>query len=162
MKKDYITIPIETYSGNDTELPPADAQLIGEAMQASRHSYAPYSKFHVGAALRLTDGTIVRGSNQENAVFPAGCCAERSALYYAGAEYPDKPVEAIAIAVWREKDGLFLSQPASPCGICRQHLVETEMRHGHDIRVILYGTAETYVLPSAKALLPLTFTGEEL
>lgn len=162
MKKDLITIPIEIYSSNDSELPAEDALLIEESKRASRGSYAPYSKFHVGAAVRLADGTIVRGSNQENAVFPAGCCAERTALYYAGAEHPDTPVESIAIAVWREKDGLYLATPASPCGVCRQHLVETEMRHGCDIRVILYGTEEIYVLPSAKMLLPLTFTGEEL
>lgn len=162
MKKDFVTIPIEIYSSNDSELPAHDALLIEEAKKASLDSYAPYSKFHVGAALRLEDGIIVRGSNQENAVFPAGCCAERTALYYAGAEHPNTPIEAIAIAVWREKDGLFLAKPASPCGVCRQHLVETEMRHGHDIRVILYGTDEIYVLPSAKLLLPLTFTGEEL
>lgn len=162
MKKDFVTIPIEIYSSNDSELPAHDALLIEEAKKASLDSYAPYSKFHVGAALRLEDGIIVRGSNQENAVFPAGCCAERTALYYAGAEHPNTPIEAIAIAVWREKDGLFLAKPASPCGVCRQHLVETEMRHGRDIRVILYGTDEIYVLPSAKLLLPLTFTGEEL
>lgn len=162
MKKDFVTIPIEIYSSNDSELPAHDAMLIEEAKKASLDSYAPYSKFHVGAALRLEDGIIVRGSNQENAVFPAGCCAERTALYYAGAEHPNTPIEAIAIAVWREKDGLFLAKPASPCGVCRQHLVETEMRYGHDIRVILYGTDEIYVLPSAKLLLPLTFTGEEL
>lgn len=162
MKKEIVTIPIEIYSNDDPEFPALDALLIEEAKKASRCSYAPYSKFHVGAALRLTDGGIVRGSNQENAVFPAGCCAERTALYYAGAEHPNTPIEAIAIAVWREKDGLFLAKPASPCGVCRQHLVETEMRHGRDIRVILYGTDEIYVLPSAKVLLPLTFTGDEL
>lgn len=162
MNKDLITIPIEIYQNNDAELPEADALLIEEAKAASRGSYAPYSGFHVGAALRLADGTVVRGSNQENAVYPVGCCAERTALYHAGAEHPDTPVEAIAIAVWREKDGLFLAQPASPCGVCRQHLVETEMRHGRDIRVILFGTDKVYALSSAKALLPLTFTGEEL
>lgn len=162
MKKDCLTIPVEIFNISDSGLQAADASLIEEAKKASRGSYAPYSKFHVGAALRLADGTIVRGSNQENAVFPAGCCAERTALYYAGAEHPNVPVVAIAIAVWREKDGLFLATPASPCGVCRQHLVETEIRHGRDIRVILYGTEEIYVFQSAKMLLPLTFTGKEL
>lgn len=162
MKKDIISIPFEIYDCNDPLLPDEDAALIEEAKSASRGSYAPYSKFHVGAALRLANGAVVHGSNQENAVFPAGCCAERTALYFAGAEHPDVAVEAIAIAVWREKDGLFLAKPASPCGVCRQHLVETEMRHSQPIRVILYGTDEIYVLPSAKSLLPLTFTGEEL
>lgn len=162
MRKDFISIPVEIYDNSDPLLPEADAQLIEEAKTASKVSYAPYSKFHVGAALRLADGTIVRGSNQENAVYPVGCCAERTALYAAGANYPDTPVEAIAVAVWREKDGLFLATPASPCGVCRQHLVETEMRFGNNIRVILYGTDYIYVLPSARLLLPLTFTGDEL
>lgn len=162
MTKDFISIPIEIYDNNDPTLPQEYAKLIEEAKNASKASYAPYSQFHVGAALRLADGTIVLGSNQENAVYPVGCCAERTALYAAGANHPDTPVTAIAIAVWREKDGLFLSTPASPCGVCRQHLLETEMRHGHDIRVILYGTQNIYVIPSAKNLLPLAFTGEEL
>lgn len=162
MKRDNIIIPVEIYEPDDRSLLAADALLIEEAKKASQSSYAPYSQFHVGAALRLDDGTIVRGSNQENAVFPAGCCAERTALYYAGAEHPNTPVVSIAIAVWREKDGLFLAKPASPCGVCRQHLVETERRFGQSIRVILYGTDETYIINSAKDLLPLTFTGDEL
>ena len=162
MKKEMITIAYEVYEAHDSELPAAYAELIEEAKAASKTSYAPYSKFHVGAALRLANGVIVRGSNQENAVFPVTCCAERTALYAAGAQYPDVAVTEIAIAVWREKDGLFLATPASPCGMCRQHLVETEQRHGQPIRVILYGTDESYVLPSANQLLPLTFTGEEL
>lgn len=162
MKKDSITITYDVYEAHDVAFPAAYAELVEEAKAASRDSYAPYSQFHVGAALRLANGVIVRGSNQENAVFPVTCCAERTALYAAGAQYPDVAVTDIAIAVWREKDGLFLATPASPCGMCRQHLVETEQRHGHPIRVILYGTAETYVLESARHLLPLTFTGEEL
>lgn len=162
MKKDSITITYDVYEAHDAAFPAAYAELIDEAKAASRGSYAPYSQFHVGAALRLANGVIVRGSNQENAVFPVTCCAERTALYAAGAQYPDVAVTDIAIAVWREKDGLFLATPASPCGMCRQHLVETEQRHGRPIRVILYGTAETYVLESARHLLPLTFTGEEL
>lgn len=162
MKKDFITIPIEIFESSDPLLPKEDRELIEEAKAASKGSYAPYSKFHVGAALRLANGTIVRGSNQENAVFPAGCCAERTALYYAGAQYPDVPVVSIAVAVWREKDGLFLATPASPCGVCRQHLVEAEQRFGQSIRVVLYGTEQTFVVSSARDLLPLTFTGEEL
>lgn len=162
MKTENITIPVDVYEPGDTALDPSDAQLIEEAKKASLVSYAPYSKFHVGAALRLADGTIVRGSNQENAVTPAGCCAERTALYYAGAEHPDVAPTDIAIAIWREKDGLFLAQPGSPCDICRQHLVEAETRFGRDIRVILYGRECIYVIPSAKLLLPLTFTKDAL
>lgn len=162
MKTKQISIPIEIYLPEDASLPAEDGALIEQAKEAARDSYAPYSKFHVGAALRLADGTIVKGSNQENAVYPVGCCAERTALYYAGAQYPEVAVEAIAVAVWRELDGKFLALPGSPCGVCRQHLVETEQRHGKKIRVILYGTEEIYVLQSAADLLPLTFTGDEL
>lgn len=162
MRKDNLTIPVVVYDKNDPLLPTDDALLIEEAKKASRNSYAPYSQFHVGAALRLVDGTVVHGSNQENAVFPAGCCAERTALYYAGTTHPSTAVDAIAVAVWREKDGLYLAEPASPCGVCRQHLVETEMRHGRKIKVILYGTEHTYVLQSAQDLLPLTFTADVL
>lgn len=162
MKTIEITIPVEVYTPDDPMLSESDRSLIEEAKIAARDSYAPYSKFHVGAALRLEGDIVVRGSNQENAVYPVGCCAERTALYYAGATYPDKAVNTIAIAVWREADGLFLAQPASPCGVCRQHLVETEQRFKQPIRVILYGTECIYVIHSAAALLPLTFTGEEL
>lgn len=162
METRQISIPIEVYKPGDPLFPAEDNALIEQAKEAALESYAPYSKFHVGAALRLADGTIVKGSNQENAVFPAGCCAERTALYYAGAQHPHTPAEAIAVAVWRELDEKFLAIPGSPCGVCRQHLVETEQRHGKKIRVILYGTEEIYVLRSAADLLPLTFTGEEL
>lgn len=162
MKTMQLSIPVEIYLPEDPLFPAEDRMLVEQAKEAARGSYAPYSKFHVGAALRLNDGTIVKGSNQENAVYPVGCCAERTALYYAGAQYPGVPVEAIAVAIWRELDDKFLAQPGSPCGVCRQHLVETEQRYGKKIRVILYGTEEIYVLRSAADLLPLTFTGDEL
>lgn len=162
MKSLQITIPVEIYSPDDPLLPAEDKALIDEAKSVCRDSYAPYSKFHVGAALRLANGATVRGSNQENAVYPVGCCAERTALYYAGSAYPGVAVEAIAVAVWRELDGKYLAKPGSPCGVCRQHLVETEQRYGQPIKVILYGADEVYVLRSAADLLPLTFTGDEL
>lgn len=162
MKHKQIVIPVEIYTADEGLPEQGDDELVEAAKRASKDSYAPYSKFHVGAALRLVDGTVVLGSNQENAVFPVGCCAERTALYHAGTLHPDVAVEAIAVAVWREGDGAFLRTPGSPCGMCRQHLIETQQRYHHDIRVILYGTDETYVLRSASDLLPLTFTGEEL
>lgn len=161
MKTEIIQLPIDIYEDGDA-LSPSDANLVEEAKRASQASYAPYSDFHVGAALLLADGTIVHGSNQENAATPAGCCAERTALYYAGTVHPDVAPIAIAIAAWRGKDGLFLGNPCSPCGICRQHLVETETRFDQPIRVILYGTSRTFVLPSAQTLLPLSFTKHEL
>lgn len=162
MKKDTITIPVEVYDDNDPLLPQEFRALVEEAKRISKCSYAPYSQFHVGAALRLADGTVVTGSNQENAAFPATCCAERTALYYAGANYPNVPVTAIAIAAWREKDDSFLDCPVSPCGTCRQHLLETEVRFGQSIKVILYGRKAVYVLNSARDLLPISFTKEEL
>lgn len=162
MKTKNITIPVAVYSPDDEDLTLDDRALIEAAKAVALKSYAPYSRFHVGAALRLADGTVVTGSNQENAVFPAGCCAERTALYYAGAQHPDVAPDTIAVAIWRELDQQFMATPGSPCGVCRQHLVETEQRFGRPIRIILYGTDEIYVLQSARDLLPLTFTGEEL
>ena len=162
MKSLQITIPVEIFSPDDPLLPAEDRALIDVAKRVCRDSYAPYSKFHVGAALRLVNGVVVEGNNQENAVYPAGCCAERTALYYAGAAHPGVAVEAIAVSIWRELYGKYLAKPGSPCGVCRQHLVETEQRYGQKIRVILYGEDEIYVLQSAADLLPLTFTGDEL
>lgn len=162
MKSFQITIPVEVYQPGDPLLKDDDRILVEAAKKMCATSYAPYSKFHVGAALRMANGCIATGSNQENAVYPVGCCAERTALYHAGSQWPDVPVEAIAVAVWRELDGRFLAKPGSPCGVCRQHLVETEQRFGRPIRVILYGDEEIYVLQSAADLLPLTFTGKEL
>lgn len=162
MEQKQFCISYEAYLADDASFSAADHQLVEYAKTASRNSYAPYSRFHVGAALMLADGTILQGSNQENAAFDAGCCAERTALYYAGTMHPDMPVVAIAIAAWRESDGHFLDHPISPCGICRQHLVETEQRYNQAIRVILYGTHETIVLQSARDLLPFSFTANDL
>lgn len=162
MEQRNLIVSFESYKAGDATLPAADLRLIEQAKAASRCSYADYSHFHVGAALLLADGTVVQGSNQENAAFGAGCCAERTALYYAGTVHAATPVVAIAVAAWRESDGAFLEQPVSPCGICRQHLVETEQRYQQPIRVILYGTGETYVLHSAKDLLPFGFTAKDL
>ena len=140
-----------------SELSDAEQQLIEVAKQSTYNSYAPYSHFHVGAALLLNNGTIIPGCNQENAAFPAGICAERSALFAAGAQYPDQPVMMLAIAV-RNSKGEFLSEPASPCGPCRQVLIETETRFKHPVRILLYGTDHTYVMDGIKELMPLSFT----
>ena len=139
------------------ELPERDRRLIDTAKEMTRSSYAPWSKFMVGAAIELEDGTIVRGSNQENGAFPSGTCAERSACFYAGARYPDAKFMTIAIAA-RDTDGNFVTTPIAPCGACRQALLENEMRAGHDVRVILTGTDTLYILPSVRSLLPFAFT----
>ena len=138
------------------ELTAADRQLIDAAKAATQRSYAPYSHFHVGAAALLADGTVVTGTNQENAAYPSGLCAERTTLFYAGSAHPDKPVVALAIAAYT--DGAFTSTPIAPCGACRQVLLETEQRHHQFIRVLLYGTEGIYIIEGGtRELLPLTF-----
>ncbi len=147
------------------ELSEADRTLIEAAKESTRRSYAPYSKFHVGAAILMADGSIVTGSNQENAAYPSGLCAERTAAFYASSAYPGMAMKKIAVAAWTKldrPDGLphseyFQSEPISPCGGCRQALIEYEALYG-PIEVILYGKDKTYVLPSVKSLLPLCFT----
>ena len=139
------------------ELSDSERKVIEVAKESTYNSYAPYSHFHVGAAILLKNGTIVPGCNQENAAFPSGLCAERSALFAAGAQYPDQPVLMLAIAV-RHNKGEFLEEPASPCGSCRQVIIETETRYQQPIRILLYGTKFTYVMDGIKQLMPLSFT----
>ena len=137
------------------ELGDADQQLLHQAIEATAHSYAPYSHFHVGAALLLADGTVVPGCNQENAAFPAGLCAERSAIFAAGAQHPGVTPVALAIAA-RNEEGL-MATPVSPCGACRQVILEMEDRYQCDVKILLYGTEGIYVIPNVKTLLPLHF-----
>ena len=119
------------------ELPEEESRLMEAAIKATGQSYAPYSKFHVGAAALLEDGTIVTGSNQENAAYPSGLCAERVALFHAGHQYPDMPVVALAIAA--ATNGRQV-ESISPCGACRQVLLEAEQRYGKPMKVLLCGT----------------------
>jgi cytidine deaminase len=136
-----------------------DRALIAEAVRVSRNAYAPYSRFHVGAALRMDDGSVVAGSNQENASFPAGCCAERTALHAAMAQQPGGRVIAMAVAVPDAR----LAGPVPPCGICRQALAEQEHRQGMPVRLLL-AAADGTVLEFARAgdLLPLSFDASYL
>lgn len=138
------------------ELPTEDVQLIESAIAQTEKSYSPYSKFNVGAAIRLENGEIVVGCNQENAAFGVTMCAERSALFAAGAQCPDVTVTAIAIAA-RDSEGL-LKEPISPCGVCRQAMVETETRYGRRLRILLYGTEKVYIVDGIADLMPLTFS----
>ena len=155
MKEKEIISKVRIYDYE--ELSEADRELIDKAKEATQ---TPFSKFCVGAAARLSDGRIVTGSNQENAAFPSSLCAERTALFYANARYPEKSVEELAIAAYAH--GAFLKAPIPPCGACRQVILGVEERYGHPVRILLFGEEGTYVVDSVKALLPLQFTGETM
>ena len=136
----------------------ADEQRVVEvAKQSTYNSYAPYSHFQVGAAVLLENGVEIIGCNQENVAYPSGLCAERTALFAAGAQYPDVPVTTLAIAA-RGTDGVLLSEPCSPCGSCRQVIIESETRAKHPIRILLYGRRCIYIIDGIRQLMPLMFS----
>jgi cytidine deaminase len=143
-----------------SEMAPEDQQLIIEAGKAANHAYAPYSQFRVGAAVRLESGMIVRGSNVENAAFPSGICAERTAISGCVSNYPDDKPVAIAVTAINE-DGLT-PECISPCGNCRQVIAEEEMRTGKRIRIILSGKEKIQVIESISLMLPLQFCRNNL
>lgn len=153
MKDLTITSIIKVYTFD--ELNKAEQDLMTSAMEATTRSYAPYSKFSVGAAALLANGIVVTGTNQENAAYPSGLCAERTTLFYANSQYPDQPVLILAIAARTEKD--FIDLPIPPCGACRQVILETEKRYKQPIRILLYGKKEIYEVKSIGDLLPLSF-----
>ena len=138
-----------------SELTTEEQQLTDRALQASYHSFAPYSHFHVGAAVLLENGITVIGANQENAAFPSGLCAERTAVFAAQANHPELSIKTIAIAA-RNANG-FLKDPISPCGACRQVIFEIEDRYKQPVRILLYGTEGIYCFRSIKDLLPFSF-----
>ena len=129
--------------------------MVDLAKEATKSSYTPYSHFNVGAALLLDNGVLIKGANQENAAF-AGICAERSACYNAGANYPGVGIKKVAVTAFQNGD--FVEEPCSPCGVCRQALLEFEVQAGHPIEVLLVGRYSIYRLDSIKSLLPLSFT----
>ena len=135
MKDLTITSVIKVYEYD--ELNDTDRALLDDAIEATRRSYAPYSHFSVGAAALLANGVVVTGTNQENAAYPSGLCAERTTLFYANSQYPDQAVVTLAIAARTEKD--FIDTPIPPCGACRQVILETEKRYKQPIRILLYG-----------------------
>lgn len=143
-----------------SELNANQQSLIEKAKEQVEKAYAPYSQFHVGAAVELENGAVFAGSNQENAAYPSGLCAERVALFFANAQFPDVAVKTIAIAA--HTAGAFLASPITPCGACRQVLLESEVRFEKDIEVLLYGTDETIQLLNVKQLLPLSFEKSNL
>lgn len=135
--------------------------LTHKAKDATTHAYAPYSKFQVGAAVLLEDGTIVTGTNQENAAYPSGMCAERVALYSAAAQHPEKVITKIAIVARRK--GAKEIVPATSCGQCRQVMLEFEVRQGKPIEVIMQNQEHKWVKAvSAESLLPFCFTRSSL
>lgn len=149
------------FYSNFSELRAQDQDLIEQARIASQNSYSPYSQYMVGAALKMEDGQIMLGSNQENASYPAGLCAERVALFHATSSYPDSVIESIAVAAKRSSETDF--KPVSPCGICRQVMLEFELKQKKPIRVILQSTDGRWVISeSAQHLLPFSFGQDSL
>lgn len=142
------------------ELTNDEQQLVKKAMRATDNSYSPYSKFRVGAAIRLADDREIIGANQENAAFPVTLCAERTAIFSAQAQYPDQPIVALAIAA-RNENG-FTVDPVSPCGSCRQVILEIEQRYHQSVKIYLYGTRGVYVINTVRDLLPLCFVEESM
>lgn len=159
MKTTEIRILVYEFQAID-ELPVNDRMLLREARRITQFAYAPYSGFHVGAAVLLSNGKIITGNNQENSAYPSGLCAERVALFYANANYPDSEVKAIAISA--AKNGILANDAVKPCGSCRQALAETEVRFESPIRIILDGQDSIMVLDSVESLLPLSFSNKAL
>lgn len=154
MKIRDIVTKVYEYDSVD-ELSSEDKVLVEEAKNAATKAYSPYSKFQVGAALRLANGTVIRGNNQENAAYPSGLCAERVALFYANAEYPNEAVESLAVTVI--VNNKYINEPIPPCGACRQVIVETEKRFKKPIKIIMAGQNRIDVVENAMALLPFSF-----
>lgn len=149
-----IKIAFKEYSSLD-EMDAPDRELAMEAIEAMNGSYSPYSHFHVGAAVRMSDGSMVRGANQENSAYPSGLCAERSAMFAAGAQYPDKNMTSIAIAGGLE--GVLADQPTTPCGACRQVMAQYQAKAGKPMSIIMVGRMKTWKFSCVDDILPLIF-----
>lgn len=156
MKKINISTSI-TELESVSELSNEQQELVQSAIEAAKGSYSPYSEFKVGAALKLGNGKTIKGNNQENAAYPSGLCAERVAIFYAGANYPDQPVLSIAL-VGIGKNGIT-SSPTYPCGACRQVMLETENRFNVKMKIIMVAEDRVHIAESAASLLPMGFLG---
>jgi cytidine deaminase len=155
MQKLNLTISLEKYD-NEHELTPIEQQLLKEARKATYKSYAPYSKFHVGAAVLLDNDQIITANNQENAAFPSGSCAEQSAIFWIGANHPDRKIKAIAVIARPGSGDDF--RGVSPCGACRQAMLEYENRQNEPIRLLMLGSDNQILISdSIGDLLPLKF-----
>ncbi len=137
------------------QMNPEDRELAQAAINATKHSYAPYSKFNVGAAVMLEDGEIITGSNQENAAYPSGLCAERTAMFYASANRPDKAMTKIAVAAGQ--DGKLCDSPATPCGACRQVMAQYQTKGGRNMEIILVGGKRIWKFEKVDDILPFIF-----
>lgn len=144
-----------------SELPSEIQNVMNKAIEARDNAYAPYSKFQVGAAVLLHDGTIVKGSNQENAAYPSGLCAERTAVFAVGANYPKHSIKAICISASSMLKET--TEPIPPCGACRQSLLEYENKQEDKIPVYFMGkSGDIMQSPSIKNLLPFIFKEDSL
>ena len=160
MKKVSVSVEFEIYD-SENELPQEVQQLMKEAVDAREKSYSPYSKFKVGAAILLDNGEVITGSNQENASYPAGLCAERTAIFYAGAKYPDSKIRKLAVSARSENH--LVEVPTPPCGSCRQAIAEYEVKQDQPIEIFFMGEQGKVVKASSIAdLLPLLFDSSYL
>ena len=149
-----IVIDYTEYASVD-EMSVEDRELVAAARKARHGSYSPYSRFQVGAALRLEDGTVVTGANQENAAYPSGLCAERTAMFWAGANHPGVAFDTLAIIA--ADRGNLIDEPATPCGSCRQVMAEYQVQSGKPLKVILAGKSRILKFRKVDDLLPLVF-----
>lgn len=154
MTNKEIKIAYIEYESLD-QLDSNDRMLADAAIEATAQSYAPYSNFNVGAAVMFEDGGIVKGANQENAAYPSGLCAERTALFYASASHPDKKMTALAIAAGQ--NGKLCDSPATPCGACRQVMAQYQTKSGRPMAIILIGAKKIWKFEKVDDLLPLIF-----
>lgn len=160
MNQQEYSFSFEVYNSID-ELNETDARLVSEARKVTANAYAPYSHFNVGAIAQLKNGQTVAGSNQENAAYPVGICAERVLLSSAATLFPNVAIDTMAIS-YDNKNGQS-NHPISPCGICRQTLIEYEERMKQPIRLILSGqVGKIFIIQKASQLLPLSFGGDDL
>lgn len=158
MTEKIVSTKIQVYALE--ELSEIEKKLINLARKATERAYAPYSHFQVGAAALLENGEIVTGTNQENAAYPSGLCAERVALFFANSQYPDVAVKLLAISAYT--GGSFTEECTAPCGACRQVILETENRFKTPIRMLMAGKERIYGVDSIKELLPLHFDKSSL
>lgn len=160
MKEKQFKFEYEVYN-DSSELNKQDADLLARARTVTKNAYAPYSNFYVGAAARLENNEIISGTNQENASYPVGICAERVLLGNAATLHPGIPIDTMAISY--DSKEVKSDHPISPCGMCRQSLLEYETRTDKPIRLILSGQeGKIYIIKTVKFLLPFAFTSDEL
>lgn len=160
MKEISITATVEVYNGIP-ELSDEERELLLAAQKSAERAYAPYSGFRVGAVLRLENGTLVTGNNQENVAYPSGLCAERVALFRAGADFPGVAATHLVIAC--QSDNFIVDRPITPCGACRQVIAEFELRTRKPMRILMAGAkGEIYAVTGISGLLPLAFEASEL